>query len=459
MEAIVEFVLLAFPAFGLVFLLVLPRGKAILAVTIVGWLFLPVASIEVQGIPSYSKATAVGLVLLVGAFVFDLGRVLALRPGLPDLLMTVWCVVPVATAISNDLTLKSGLSGMVGHITTWGAPYLAGRLYFADARGMRELALATVAAGLIYVPFCLFEVRMSPVLHEWVYGFHQHTWAQARRGGGWRPTVFLQHGLAVGLLIGTSAVLAGWLWVSGVVRRAWGLPMSGITGALLLTTLLCKSFGAIALAAAGLGVLIAARSMGLRAIAAAFVLVAPCYIALRLTGKWSGDSAVAAAALVSEERAGSLKFRLDAEALLIARAMERPVLGWDGYARNRVSDTEGHDLAVTDGFWVLAAGKYGLVGLAGVWAVLTLPALRAVRRAPLDGASDPTAATALGLSMVLTVYALDSLLNAMPNPIFHMAAGSLAGASLAPSALRRAAARVADPGESGRVRVRDVESP
>ena len=58
-----------------------------------------------------------------------------------------------------------------------------------------------VLGGLIYVPLCLFEVRMSPQLHNMVYGFAQHSFGQTVRGGGWRPMVFMQHGLAVGLFM------------------------------------------------------------------------------------------------------------------------------------------------------------------------------------------------------------------------------------------------------------------
>ena len=32
--------------------------------------------------------------------------------------------------------------------------------------------------GLIYIPFCLFEIKMSPQLHKWVYGYHQHAFDQ-----------------------------------------------------------------------------------------------------------------------------------------------------------------------------------------------------------------------------------------------------------------------------------------
>ena len=66
-----------------------------------------------------------------------------------------------------------------------------------DPASQRTLLISIFIGGLLYVPLCLFEIRMSPQLHKLVYGFHQHIFAQTFRFEGWRPTVFLQHGLAV----------------------------------------------------------------------------------------------------------------------------------------------------------------------------------------------------------------------------------------------------------------------
>ena len=83
---------------------------------------------------------------------------------------------------------------------TWGAPYLLGRLYFSEPAALRDLALATVSAALAYVPFCLWEIRMSPQLHAIVYGLQPFGFGQAIRFGGYRPSVFMTHGLMLGML-------------------------------------------------------------------------------------------------------------------------------------------------------------------------------------------------------------------------------------------------------------------
>src|SRR5204863_66271 len=64
--------------------------------------------------------------------------------------------------------------------------------------------------GLIYSVLILWEVRMSPQLHATVYGAspRQADFAQAIRWGGYRPIVFMPHGLAVALFICNTVMAA-----------------------------------------------------------------------------------------------------------------------------------------------------------------------------------------------------------------------------------------------------------
>ena len=52
----------------------------------------------------------------------------------------------------------------------WALPWLLGRTYFTDFESQRALALIIVVGALLYVPFALWEVKMSPQLHSQVYG-------------------------------------------------------------------------------------------------------------------------------------------------------------------------------------------------------------------------------------------------------------------------------------------------
>src|SRR5207253_10406528 len=145
-------------------------------------------------------------------------------------------------------------------------PYLAGRLYLGDRGSFRGLAAAVLVGGLVYVPLCLVEIRFSPELHHWVYGFLQHDFTQTIRFDGYRPMVFMEHGLALGLWMSAACLAGYWLWRAGLWQRL-GLPEAlarrpGLTLlALAATTVACKSTGAILLGVAGAAALHFGRSL------------------------------------------------------------------------------------------------------------------------------------------------------------------------------------------------------
>jgi hypothetical protein len=155
------------------------------------------------------------------------------------------------------------------------------------------------------------------------------------------------------------------------------------------------------------------------------VLSPLAYVALRVPGIWNGEPITSIAAMVDENRAQSFQFRLDNENLLADKALRQPVFGWGGWGRSRVYDEMGRDISVTDGFWIIAFGQHGFVGLLASLGFQIIPALLAVRRMPSNKVSIGKYWPAAGLTCVLFIYAADNLLNAMPNPVFIMAAGAL----------------------------------
>ena len=173
----------------------LPARRAVLASYILGWLFLPVFKYDLPALPPYSKLTATSYGILMAVFLFDARRVLSFKMHPLDLPMVAWCLCPLVTSLTNGLGVYDGLSSVLDQTLTWGVPYFIGRLYFRRPEDLRELAIALVIGGMLYLPLCLWEIRMSPRLHQLVYGFRQHSFAQTVRFGGWRPMLFMQHGL------------------------------------------------------------------------------------------------------------------------------------------------------------------------------------------------------------------------------------------------------------------------
>lgn len=432
----------------LVLFSMLPPRRAVLTSALAGWLFLPNARYAFGGLPDYDKSTAVGLGLLLGLLLFAKRDLRRFRASWIDIPMLVWCLVPLASSISNDLGVYDGLSAVFATTFTWGIPYLAGRVCFSDARGAKELALGILVGGLIYVPLCLYEVRMSPQLHHMVYGFHQHVFAQTKRFGGYRPTVFLQHGLAVGMWMTAATAVALWLWLGGRVRQWQGIAMSWIALALAVTTFLCKSLGSLMILAMAIGAMALARAIRTTWPLILLTLLVPGYLVARIAFRYQAESIVEFASSIDEARGDSLRGRIRADFIMVEHALDRPWFGWGGWNRFR------NQRVLPDSLWAIVLGQRGMVGMISMIAAMLIPPLLLLKRVRFGGQEERESASATALAIVVVVFMIDSLTNAMPNPVFFMAAGSLAGlvsASRKPSrASDLAYARVL-PAEPGRI--------
>ncbi len=417
--------LLGWPVVVLVLFAFLTPRRAVLASFVLAWLFLPVAGYELPGLPDYTKITATSYGVLLGILIFDFGRVGRLRFSWLDVPAVVLCLSPMASSLTNGLGAYDGASAVLFQIIMYGVPYIVGRLYFNDREGLRDLALAILFGGLVYVPLCLYEIRMSPQLHKLVYGFHQHDFGQTKRFGGFRPMVFMQHGLAVGLWMTCASLVGIWMWRTGALRQIKGWSISIVVAGLLVTTVLCKSAGSLALLALGTATLFATQWMSSKVFLACLIAAPIVYMGFRASGDWSGESLIAASRFMGDERAESLQFRMENEDLLAEKAWQRPVFGWGGWSRNRVYDDRGRDVSVTDGLWIIVFGQRGLVGLGALYSMLLLPVGLLVSKLPTNRIADVENAAVVVTGVLIVLFATDCIFNAMPNPLFVAAAGGL----------------------------------
>lgn len=423
-----------------------PARRAVLVCVIAGWLFMPNA--PAQGFPLYhlqEKFSLVPAVVLFFSLALDPFARGRLRFSWVDLPVLIFCISPIFTSLANDLGFKDGVSTALDMTLSWGSSYLLGRLYFGSERGIRELVVGVFAGGLVYIVPCLWEIRFSPQLHRILYGFAtREDLGQAVRFGGYRPTVFMTHGLMVGMWMACASLCGLWLWRSGAVRRLGKLPVRWLVGAQLAATALCKSTGALVLFGIGAALVFAGRRVR-AGILAALLLGVPVYQAARISGwrpEFLLDSAVYAG---GEDRQSSLRFRIDNEDLFIAKALRRPLFGWGLWGRNFVYDDQGKP-NVADGEWVIAFSAFGSLGLLSLTLLSLLPTALFWRIVPPRRWSTPSTAAVAALATFLPLVAVDNIANAMINPVYVLGMGGLASFYLErslPSSVRSSAPSLA----------------
>jgi hypothetical protein len=440
MQILIPIALFGFIPFALLLFALLPPRRAVITTFILAWLFLPMAGWKVPGIPSYDKTTATCVGVFLGVLIFDINRLLAFRPSLLDLPVLVLSLSPFATSIANGLGAHDGVTSALGATIMWFLPYFIGRLYFRTLSDFHELAVGIFIGGLIYVPLCLYEIRMSPQLHRIIYGYFPHSFVQTKRWGGYRPSVFMQHGLMVGMWMAMASLVGIWLWSAKLLKPLWGISPAILVGILLITSILCKSTGAIVLLAFGLAAIFLMRRLRSPIPLMLLAFLPPVYMVTRATGVLSGTTLVnIAEPVLGMDRSQSFAFRLKNEDSLAERAMQQKWLGWGGWNRSHVIDDSGRDSSISDGMWIIEFGQCGIVGLAAFTLSMLLPPLIVLRRFPARYWGTPALAPAAALAIMLVLYMADCLMNAMINPIYLLAAGGLAALRPGKRANRRVA--------------------
>ena len=304
-------------------------------------------------------------------------------------------------------------------------PFLLARQFLSSALAVREVLVIFVIAGLAYSVPSLFEIRFSPQLNTWIYGFFQHEFVQTMRGGGFRPIVFLPHSLWLAFSVVTSLLAAAALAHKTDREIDRRFVFAGAYLAILL--LLCKSFASIAygMALAPLVFFFNTRFQVL--VALGFVIVAVLYPMLRGSGYIPVEALLDFANSISPERAASLAYRFDNEELLLERANERPWLGWGGWGRNLIMDVETQEIiTIPDGRWIIVFGTYGWLGDVAEFGLLSIPVLMLARET-LFGHRAEIPKTVAAVALILSINLIDMLLNAALTPITWIFAGSVLG--------------------------------
>jgi hypothetical protein len=439
--------LLAWPVVALFLYKTRPIGQATLWTILGAYMLLPVgADIKFKMIPDFDKSSIPNLAALFGCVVVS-GKSTRFFNGfgLAELLIGTLMIGPFITCELNGDQVSFGTFVLPGLDSYEAAsaviaqgitliPFFLGRRILRNRADTEEVLRVLTIAGLIYSLPSLFEIRFSPQLHTWIYGYFPHMFAQQVRDGGFRPVVFMGHGLLVSFFICTTAVAAAAFWRTNTqVMRTVRLPPIGITAYLSVVLVLCKTASATIYGAVLVPLVRFTGPKTQLAIAVLLVSVALLYPTLRTADLIPTNAALDLAGSLSSDRKASLASRFENEDALLERASQRFLFGWGRYGRSFIFNERGEETSATDGVWIITLGTFGFIGFLAEFGLLALPvfsAARALRFA--ESTKDKVFLSALALILAINIF--DLLPNSPLRPWTWLIAGALLGRA---EALRR----------------------
>lgn len=404
---------------------------------VAGYLLLPpVVTVKAPILPALGKDHINVMAALAGVVLM---RATAPMPwlrmeGWIKLLLALAVVTPFITVATNGdaliegVSFRPGLSAMDGlYAMFYGLldlmPFLIGYMILSSTDSVRLYMRTLVLATLAYSLPMLMEVRLSPQLNVWIYGFFAHDFSQSIRYGGFRPMVFLEHGLWVALftVMGVLSAAVAYKEADGPqrLRAMWILLY------LLVVLVLCKSAASLMYGVMLVPVilLIGLRwQMRLAGIVTTLVLLYPFAMSAGLVPVTAISDYIIG---LDQERGSSLLFRFNNEIVLLDRAAERFLAGWGGWNRHHIVDPiDGSIRTITDGQWIIYVSTGGFLTYISMFGLLCGSVIRVWRHAAVTGHYDRWTA---GLMLIVAANMVDLIPNATLTPLTWLAAGALAG--------------------------------
>lgn len=402
-------------------------------VVVGGYLILPVkAQIDLPMLPSLNQITIPAISAAV-CCVFVRRVPIKLIPdrGIVRWLYICLLLAPLLSVLANPLPMfdgaqeKPGLSLYDALADTMGTylktlPLLLGLSLVKSTEDIAKLLKLMVYAVILYSPLILLEIRISPQLHTWIYGFFPHQFSQQIRFDGFRPVVFLGHGLLVAIFVAVSLCATAILWRHKY--RLSNLPLGFFILYLAAILILCKAVGAWIL---GLGALICIVTLSPRLQSWVCVLVTLFVLAyplLAINGLIPYKNLTDFASIFGQDRSQSVAFRFMHEAALLEHAAKKIEFGWGIWGRHQLNGS------VSDGYLIQILGVYGLWGYianAGLLLAIILRAAKSIKRLP-----DPRARGLMGGALsILMLMMVDQIPNTSITPYFWLIFGGVMGAA------------------------------
>jgi len=425
------FALLIWPLVSVIIYHTVPIIPATFWTIVGGYLLLPVGTeFDFPLLPALDKQSIPAIMAFIGCK-FIARKKITLLPtaGFERKLIILFFVGSAITVFTNgDPVIEPNryIPGLSLHdllatvVSQWLLliPFIIGTQIIETHDDQVQVLRLLVIAGLWYSLLIVFEIRMSPQLHNLVYGFFPHSWIQQLRYGGFRPVVFLGHGLWVSIFIFT--VLGSIIALSRLKLQSFKFSDSLIISGFVVLIILAKGVGAILLGLSVYIIVMFFKHESVAKIALFLSVIAILYPIFCIVNLFPHDYLLDLIGSIDSSRAASLRFRFDQEIALLNRAVQKIFFGWGAWGRNRLEDS------VTDGYWVILVGKYGLIGFSAIFGLI----LRAIWRTNtaeklIDKINERQFITTIML--VLTFLLIDQIPNASVNPIMWFLVGAQLG--------------------------------
>ena len=432
MTPIVYLAIGAYLIFAFLQFLINETHKACALCLVGGWLFLPFINFSIPALPDLDKSLITCLTIFLFTFFFKNKVFLNLKFSKLDLPITLFCLSTGFASQANSMPMYDIVSTTFGKFLLCGVPYFIGRAIFTDETKRAYLIKIIILGAVIYIPLTLYEIRFSPNLHFWTYGFYQHSFVQQKRSWGWRPMVFFKHGIPLASFFCVTSILA-----CVEQRTAKGLSFEKkltlplICISLVLITFLTQSQASILTLIFCL-FWIYTNILWINILYLLFSLAAPIFIYSRLSLLHTGQALTDLLEKLNVDitRIKSVAFRYDQENFSIPYMNKFFWFGTHTWGPNSImsgamqSQGEFGDWNyVYDSNWYIVYATTGFIGILSNQITLLLPAiLLSFYGTQKLSSKDATFASAIAIAVLSR--SIDFLLNAFQDPILYVLLGA-----------------------------------
>lgn len=420
--------LIAWPIFSILFYRRFDTITATFCTIVGGYLLLPVrVEIDLPLVPALDQNTIPAIAaILCCRFIKNININLIPSSGAERWIVILLLLLPLVTILTNSEPVFNGVVWKTG-LTIYDSisaiilaylkilPFIVAGHIIKNHEDLTLLIKLIIISGLFYSILVLFEIRMSPKLHTWIYGFFPHSWGQQARFGGFRAIVFMGHGLLVSMFLAVCLAAAVINFKNKI--RTFYIPPILIVIYFLIVLILNKSVGSVIFGSLLVLCIALLPIYLIKRITQLIISLVILYPLLSMFGLFPHFEIIEFANEMSPQRAQSLEFRFFHEMKLLEHAQEKLFFGWGAWGRNRLADS------VTDGYWIIALSSYGIIGFSLLFGLAVVSIQKSIKASTLIS-NKSQQLSIVSFALLLSIIMLDQI----PNSSLHSWSWFLIGA-------------------------------